>query len=116
MTDEEIQGVSKNVFKTYIKKKVEINHLQFLNTQKKKHSKSEHLNCIQLKVAEYLKDSRFNTREKQLLFKLRSRTLDVKQNLKTNTRPHGVCHVGCFRKHRVISYNALLVSKKLTLP
>ena len=98
MTDEEIQGVSKNVFKTYIKKKVEINHLQFLNTQKKKHSKSEHLNCIQLKVAEYLKDSRFNTREKQLLFKLRSRTLDVKQNFKNQHKTPWCVSCGLFQE------------------
>ena len=33
-----------------------------------------------LKQADYLADSRFSTKEKQLLFKLRSKTLDVKQN------------------------------------
>ena len=33
-------------------------------------------------MAEYLQDSRFSTKMKQLLFRLRSRTLDVKQNFK----------------------------------
>ena len=80
LTDEEIQGVSKHVFKNYVKKKVNIAHLNYLNDLKHKHSKAEHLNCKELKPAEYISNSTFTTREKRLLFKLRSRTLDVKQN------------------------------------
>ena len=80
LTDEEIQGVSKNVFKNYVKKKVTIAHLKYLNGLKEKHSKAKHLNCRELKQAEYIQNSTFTTREKRLLFKLRSKTLDVKQN------------------------------------
>ena len=36
MTDQEIQGVSKEVFKTFVHKKVKINHLDHLNNIKKK--------------------------------------------------------------------------------
>ena len=35
MTNSEIQGVSEEVFKSYVKKKVKINHLKYLNTLKK---------------------------------------------------------------------------------
>ena len=35
MTDQEIQGVSKEVFKTFVHKKVKINHLKYLNNLKK---------------------------------------------------------------------------------
>ena len=80
LTDEEIQGVSKFTFKSYVKKKVTINHLQYLESLKKKHSKAEHLNCSELKQADYLHDQNFSTHEKRLLFKLRSKTIDVKQN------------------------------------
>ena len=38
------------------------------------------MDSTQLKIAEYLKNSRLSTKQKQLLFKLRSKTLDVKQN------------------------------------
>ena len=31
LTDEEIQGISKNVFKTFVKKRVKSNHLKYLN-------------------------------------------------------------------------------------
>ena len=37
LTDEEIQGVSKNVFKNYVKIKVNIAHLNYLNDLKHRH-------------------------------------------------------------------------------
>ena len=40
VTDKEIQGVSKNVFKSYVKKKVTIVHLKYSNGLKEKHSMS----------------------------------------------------------------------------
>ena len=88
MTDAEIQGVSKNVFKNFVMKKVKRNHIEFLNTLKRKHSKSSNLDCKEVKMAEYLQDPRFSTKMKQLLFKLRSRTIDVKQNFKNNLTKH----------------------------
>ena len=83
MSDINIQGVSENVFRSFIKKKVKENHLQILDNLKRKHSKSTFLECKELKLAGYLEDSRFSTEKKQLLFKLRSKTLDVKQNFKS---------------------------------
>ena len=80
MNDEEIRNISKDKFKEYVTKKAKIQQLNFLGSLKKKHSKSEFLNCTEVKTAEYLKNPLFNTKQKQLLFKLRSRTLDVKVN------------------------------------
>ena len=82
LSDIQIQGVSKNVFQNFVKKKVKVNMSKKLSELKKKHSKSEFLSCAELKPADYILDSRFNTKEKQLLFKLRSKTLDVKENFK----------------------------------
>ena len=82
MSDEEIQNVSKETFKSLIKSKVKIRFLSEFNDLKKNHSKSEHLDCSQLRTAEYLNNPDFNTKQKQLLFKLRSRTLDVKVNFR----------------------------------
>ena len=84
MTNQEIQGVTENMFKNFVKRRVEISQLEYLNTLKKKHSKSKYLECKEIKMAEYLKDQRFSTKKKQLLFKLRSKTLDVKQNFKNS--------------------------------
>ena len=80
LTDQEIQGVSKKVFKSYVKKKVKIWHLNYLHQLKIKHSKAKYLECTKLKLAEYLESSNLSTFQKRLLFKLRSRTIDVKQN------------------------------------
>ena len=80
LTDKQIQEVSKSSFKTYVKKKVTQNFLQHLKYLKSRHSKSKFLSCDKLRVADYLQSPLFTTKEKELLFKLRSQTLDVKQN------------------------------------
>ena len=88
MTDKDIQGVSKETFKSLVKKKVKAKFIQNINSLKAKHSKSKYLECDDLKAAPYIEDSRLNTKNKQLLFKLRSRTLDVKKNFcGTNENP-----------------------------
>ena len=69
MEEDEIQGVSKETFKKYIKSKVKLKFLKDLNNIKKNHSKSEYLNCQELKTAEYLNSPKFNTKQKQLLFR-----------------------------------------------
>ena len=68
------------MFGNYVKKMVTINHLKNLQELKKKHSKAKYLECTKLKQAVYLNDSKFSTREKRLLFKLRSKTIYVKKN------------------------------------
>ena len=80
LTNEEIQGVSKSVFRDYVKKRAINKHLRNLSELKKKHSKSVNLSCDKLKQAEYIQDISLNTSEKNLLFKLRSKTLEVKKN------------------------------------
>ena len=82
LSDEEIQCFLKEVFKRYVKSKVKINYLNYLNNLKKSHTKSRYLICTEMKQADYIEDSSLNTNEKQLLFRLRSQTLEVKQNFK----------------------------------
>ena len=88
MSDSDIQGVSKEWFKNFVKEKVKINFLQHLRDLKAKHSKSANLKCDELKTAEYINSPRFSLEEKQLLFKLRSRTLDVKANFRNQYKDH----------------------------
>ena len=85
--------------KKILKKKVTIAHLKYLNGLKEKLSKAKHLNCRELKQAEYIQNSTFTTREKRLLFKLRSKTLDVKQNFP------GVHPVVSFQRIKATFYN-----------
>ena len=87
MTDEEIKGVSKQMFKTIVKEKVKARFIQHINSLKAQHSKSKYLECSELKMAEYIEDNRLNDTEKKLLFKLRSKTLDVKKNFGNHENP-----------------------------
>ena len=80
MTDEEIQELSKAKFKNVIMKKIENYALAELNKLKMKHEKSDYLNSSSFKTAQYLVDEKFSKSEAQLLFKLRSKTLNVKMN------------------------------------
>ena len=54
-----------------------VKHLENL---KKKHSKSSQLEVRDMSVSPYLVDSRFSKEERELLFKLRSKTISVKGN------------------------------------
>ena len=98
LTDREIQSVSEETFKKYVKTKVKIKHLEYINKLKKSHSKATNLVCTDLNLAEYLKDQRLTTKQKQLLFRLRSRTLDVKQNFKDQHKSPCCSSCGLFPK------------------
>ena len=98
MTDAEIQGVSKQVFKRYVTKKVKDEFIRYINDLKRAHSKSEFLECQEIKQAEYIKSTRLSHKEKKLLFKLRSRTLDVKQNFKNQNKDPWCTSCGLFQE------------------
>ena len=98
LTEEEIQGVSQEVFKNFVKKKVKINYLKYLNNLKTKHSKSDSLVCTEVEMAEYISTPRMDTKKKELLFKLRSRTLDVKQNFKNQHQNPWCISCGLFQE------------------
>jgi hypothetical protein len=76
----EISKMSKTKFKTIVHKKVTNLALSELNQLKDKHSKSAYLASNSFEIAPYLNDSRFSRRETQVLFSLRSQTLDVRMN------------------------------------
>ena len=82
LTDEEVCKLSEMKFKNYLKKKSVELTIQYLQKLKRKHSKSEHLDVSDLAISEYLIDDRFTKSERELLFKLRSRTVSVKDNFK----------------------------------
>ena len=98
MTDAEIQGVSKQVFKRYVTKKVKDEFIRYINDLKRAHSKSEFLECKEIKQAEYIKSPRLSHKEKKLLFKLRSRTLDVKQNFRNQNNDPWCISCGLFQE------------------
>ena len=92
ISDTEIEEMSKGRFKNLIKRKVQILAISDLNEAKIKHSKSQYLNSKNFKTAQYLEDQRFSKKESQLLFSLRSHTLNLKMNFK-NQHTNTYCEV-----------------------
>ena len=78
--EREIIEMSKNKFKNIVKGKIENLALLKLNELKMKHSKSENIESTKLRTASYLVYQRLTKYEQQLLFRLRTKTLDVKMN------------------------------------
>ena len=107
MTDEEIQCVSQEVFKTFVKKKVKISYLHHINSLKAKHSKSEFQECTDVKMSEYLKDPRLSNRKKQLLLNKEVELWMSNKISKIRIKTHGVLHVASFRRYKAISCSAL---------
>ena len=80
LTDEEIEATSKYTLKNLVKRNVDSEALKYLNEKAAKHSKSGDLIKSEISEERYLTDKRFSLSEVQLLFKLRTRMLDVKKN------------------------------------
>ena len=82
MSDEEVSAISEYKFKSYVKKKAKELTIQHLLSLQMQHSKSEWLDMEDLAISAYLIDTRFSKEERELLFKLRTKTIQVKDNFK----------------------------------
>ena len=83
LKENEIQKMNKNKFKKYVKGKVKSRALKYLNQIKEKHSKVKDIKYNKLEIQQYMTDSRFTSNNIELLFKLRTRMVQVKANFKT---------------------------------
>jgi hypothetical protein len=90
LSHEEISRMSRNKFKGIIEVKVKTFALAELNKLKAKHSKSEKIQSVKFQTANYLTDYRLSRKQQQLLFRLRSRTLNVKMNF-SNQHENVLC-------------------------
>ena len=84
MSDNEIAQLSKYKFKNILKKKIEKKAYDDLMKMKENHSKMSNINYDdRLKVQSYLKsDSNLTNDEKHLLFKLRTRMAEFRNNFR----------------------------------
>ena len=76
LSDEKIKWFRKAKFKKLVRSKIQENALKYLNDLKMSHKKVKTL--IYKKA--YLKDSNLSIEKKQLMFRLRTRMLDIKDN------------------------------------
>ena len=78
-TEEEIMTMKKQTFKSLVNEKIKVKAFEYLAGLHMKHSKFRYL-CQEQGMQEYLTSNELSTREKQLLFRLRSRTTPNKTN------------------------------------
>ena len=81
-TEKQIKEKSTRTYKKEVKEKIRKAALKELNDKKENHSKVKVIEYNNFTLQPYLSDSRFSMRDKQLLFKLRTKMLDVKANFK----------------------------------
>ena len=78
---EDIKAMSKNMFRNHIKKKIEIEAVIYLKSQIK--SKGKEIKYTKIEMQDYLTpESKLTVIEKQDIFKMRTRMLDIKENMK----------------------------------
>ena len=84
MTSAQIKTMRKGTYKAMIKENIENNCMKYLNERKS--SKTSRLKHTSMQIKNYLKPNNIikNKEEAQLIFKSRSRMLDVKCNMKGN--------------------------------
>ena len=87
MTFEQIKAVSKDEFKSQVKKIVKRKALEYLQNLQQTHSKAQPLKYAKLGLQDYLKpESDMTIREKTFTFAARSRMLDLKCNFKVGKK------------------------------
>ena len=82
LSDTDMKSISQQKFKNYVQKKSSELTIQYLENLQKKNSKSKKLDMRDMRISPYLQDSRFSKDERELLFKLRSKTIWVKDNFR----------------------------------
>ena len=102
---ENIKAMSKNKFRNHIKKKIENEALVYLKSLIK--SKGKEIVYTQIEMQEYLRpESKLKIEEKQDIFRMRTRMIDIKENMKgkhTNFQCEA-CHVKGIKKKETQKY------------
>ena len=94
-TEDEISKRKKEKFKTIIKSKARAAALTYLNTLKQTHSKLNGIIYDKHEVEAYLTSPLFNNESRNLLFRLRTRTVSGIRNDFRGVYPDTNCPLGC---------------------
>ena len=79
----QIRGTTKLKLKKILSQKIKNSAFLYLEALKGRHSKVKNIQYTKLEMATYLKDSKITTDIKQLIFRLRTRMVNVKDNFGT---------------------------------
>ena len=95
LTDREIKEMNQDKFRTIVKSKIYASASNYLSS--KRGSKTAHLK-FDIKPSDYLFSTELNVEEVQNLFKLRTRTIDVKDNQESSYKNNMWCRTCCLVK------------------
>ena len=89
-TAEQIESMSQFKFKRIVKEAIQLKVMAYLFALQNKHSKSEKL-ILESEMQPYLKSSEISTVKKQILFKLRTKMLNIKANFSSMNKNNLQC-------------------------
>ena len=95
MAEADIARMSKQKFHSIVKSKVRSAALKYLNTPKKKHTKMDGLKFQKLELQPYLSSTLFNNESRNLLLRLRTRTVNGIRNDFGGLYSDTLCPLGC---------------------
>ena len=106
---QEIENMSKWTFKKLVKEKTKAAGLKYLLGQKEKQTKTTNIQYDDLKIQEYFTDGNCKKNIAKLIFKARSKTLDIKTQQKWKYSDQ-IC-IGCKTKEE--SGDEILICENL---
>ena len=92
---EEVQNMSRNKYKTWVKEKVKKAAFASYVKEKNLLTKIRDIKYTCLEPQTYLVNTMFNSEERNLLFALRARCYPVKENFKSINKQNMKCSLGC---------------------
>ena len=111
----EIEQTSVRSYKKFIKEKIRKAALKYLNEMKDQHSKIHHIKYEKLETQKYVTSEMFSDEEVNLLFALRSRTVDCKGNFKSKYKDMNIICQYCktHEDHQPHMLNCEMTKKRL---
>ena len=95
MDEDKIRKMDKQTYKNHIKEKVKKAAFDHFLKEKEKHTKLNEVNYTELKIQKYLTSNKFSNEERNLLYSLRSRCHDSKNNFRKMNKHNLRCIFGC---------------------
>ena len=93
ISDDSIMKMKKETFKKLVKKKLNHKAKEFLFNYKNQENQSKSKNLNSFSLQNYFKSTKLSTKEKKLLFSLRTRTVDVKTNYRNKYKFNMQCRL-----------------------
>ena len=100
-------------YKKFIKKKVRLVALRYLNERKETHSKIKSIEYKDLETRDYITSPLFTNTDVKLLFSLRSRMVDCKQNFKSKYKEFNLLCPFCEQDNESQSHMVTLTQSNI---